>query len=41
MDEVKKRGEMIEKLKQRIKLMEAEAEMKSPSLDKDGLEVAG
>ncbi len=40
-DEVKKRGEMIEKLKQKIKWMEAEMDKKSPSLDEDGLEVAG
>ena len=40
-DEVKKRGELIEKLQQKIKLMEAAAEKKSPSLNKDGLEVDG
>ena len=40
-DEVKKRGEMIEKLTQKIKWMEAEMDKKSPSLDEDGLEVAG
>ena len=40
-DEVKKRGEMIEKLRKRIQLMEAEMGTKLPSLDKDGLDVAG